>query len=85
MIGTMATQRADLDRLIRDLEALSPEERAQVLASVGARARPKAEREVPLGDWMAAGGGWKGESLEQILETLREGRAAGGSAEPPDL
>jgi hypothetical protein len=32
----------------------------------------------PLGDFMAEGGGWKGESPEEILRLLRETRAAGG-------
>jgi hypothetical protein len=36
-----------------------------------------------LGDFMAEGGGWKGESAEEILRILREGRAAGTSGEPP--
>ena len=39
----------------------------------------------PLGDFMAEGGGWKGESPEEILRILRETRAAGGSSEPPKL
>lgn len=39
----------------------------------------------PLGDFMAEGGGWKGESPEEILRLLRETRAAGGSSEPPKL
>ena len=38
-----------------------------------------------LGDFMAEGGGWKGESPEEILRLLRETRVAGGSSEPvPD-
>lgn len=41
--------------------------------------------EVPLGDFMAEGGGWKGESPEEILRILREARAAGTSSEPPKL
>jgi len=39
----------------------------------------------PLGDFMAEGGGWKGESPEEILRILRETRDAGGSSEPPKL
>jgi hypothetical protein len=41
--------------------------------------------QMPLGDFMAEGGGWKGESAEEILRILRETRAAGGSSEPPKL
>lgn len=41
--------------------------------------------EMPLGDFMAEGGGWKGESPEEILRILRETRATGGSSEPPTL
>ena len=41
--------------------------------------------EMPLGDFMAEGGGWKGESPEEILRILREARAAGTSSEPPKL
>jgi hypothetical protein len=44
----------------------------------------KAE-EMRLGDFMAEGGGWKGESPEEILRILREARAAGTSSEPPKL
>ena len=36
-----------------------------------------------LGDFLASGGGWKGETHEEILEILREGRKSGGSKEPP--
>jgi hypothetical protein len=36
-----------------------------------------------LGDFMADGGGWKGESAEEILRFLREARDAGGNTEPP--
>jgi hypothetical protein len=36
-----------------------------------------------LGDFMAEGGGWKGESPEEILRILREARDAGGTTEPP--
>jgi hypothetical protein len=39
----------------------------------------------PLGDCMAEGGGWRGESPEEILRLLRETRATGGSSEPPKL
>jgi hypothetical protein len=34
-----------------------------------------------LGDFMAEGGGWKGESEEEILRFLREARDAGGTTE----
>lgn len=46
-----------------------------------------ARREEPapgLGDRMAAAGPWEGESTEEIIRILREGRDAGGSAEPPE-
>jgi hypothetical protein len=36
-----------------------------------------------LGDFMAEGGGWKGESAEEILRLLRAARDAGGTTEPP--
>ncbi|HJX65194.1 MAG TPA: hypothetical protein VJ860_14730 [Polyangia bacterium] len=45
----------------------------------------QAKAEIPLGDFMAEGGGWKGESPEEILRILREARAAGTSSEPPKL
>jgi len=37
-----------------------------------------------LGDLMAAAGPWEGESTEELIRILREGRGAGGSAEPPE-
>lgn len=37
-----------------------------------------------LGDLMAAAGPWEGESTEELIRILREGRDAGGSAEPPE-
>ncbi len=37
-----------------------------------------------LGDRMAAAGPWEGETTEELLRILREGRDAGGSAEPPE-
>lgn len=33
----------------------------------------------PLGDFMAEGGGWHGDSPEEILRILREARDMGGS------
>lgn len=83
MIFMMATKRADLDRLSKELAALSPEERRHVLEATP----PRTEREskMPLGDWLAAAGPWEGESTDEILAILREGRALGGSAEPPNL
>jgi len=36
-----------------------------------------------FGDFMAEGGGWKGESPDEILRILREARKSGGTAEPP--
>ena len=47
--------------------------------------RVVSKAKLPLGDFMAEGGGWKGESAEEILRILRETRAAGGSSEPPKL
>jgi hypothetical protein len=41
------------------------------------------ERKRRLGDFMAEGGGWKGESADEILRILREARKAGGTTEPP--
>jgi hypothetical protein len=41
------------------------------------------ERKQRLGDFMAEGGGWKGESADEILRILREARKAGGTTEPP--
>jgi len=37
-----------------------------------------------LGDLMASAGPWEGESTEELIRILREGRDAGGSAEPPE-
>ena len=37
-----------------------------------------------LGDLMAAAGPWEGESTEELIRILREGRDAGGSAEGPE-
>jgi len=37
-----------------------------------------------LGDFMAEGGGWQGESADEILRMLREARKSGGVAEPPE-
>ncbi len=39
--------------------------------------------EIPLGDYLASLGPWEGESTEELLEILREGRRTGGSKEPP--
>jgi hypothetical protein len=36
-----------------------------------------------LGDLMAGAGPWEGESTEELIRILREGRDAGGSADPP--
>jgi hypothetical protein len=44
----------------------------------------KEEPALGLGDRMAAAGPWEGESTEEIIQILREGRDAGGSAEPPE-
>jgi hypothetical protein len=37
-----------------------------------------------LGDLMAVAGPWEGESTDELISILREGRDAGGSAEPPE-
>ena len=44
----------------------------------------RGERKPRLGDFMAEGGGWKGEPADEILRILREARKAGGTTEPPD-
>jgi hypothetical protein len=47
-----------------------------------------AHREEPapgLGDRMAEAGPWEGESTEEIIRILREGRDAGGNAETPEI
>jgi hypothetical protein len=43
------------------------------------------KHEMRLGDFMAGGGGWKGESADEILRILRGARAAGTCGEPPKL
>ena len=49
------------------------------------RTVPPSRRRGPgLGTRMAALGPWQGESTEEIIRILREGREAGGSAEPPE-
>jgi hypothetical protein len=37
-----------------------------------------------LGDFMAEGGGWQGQSADEILRMLREARKSGAVAEPPE-
>jgi hypothetical protein len=37
-----------------------------------------------LGDLTAAAGPWEGESTDELIRILREGRDAGGSAEPSE-
>jgi hypothetical protein len=49
------------------------------------RAVPHRRRQGPgLGTRMAALGPWQGESTEEIIRILREGREAGGRAAPPE-
>ena len=60
--------RAHLDELDVELRAVPPSRR----------------RGTGLGTRMAALGPWQGESPEEIIRILREGREAGGSAEPPE-
>jgi hypothetical protein len=61
--------RAHLDELDVELRAVVP---------------PSRRRGPGLGTRMAALGPWQGESTEEIIRILREGREAGGSAEPPE-
>ena len=44
----------------------------------------KEETTLGLGDRMAAAGSREGETTEELIRILREGRDAGGSAEPPE-
>jgi len=39
--------------------------------------------QIPLGDYLASLGPWEGETTEELLALLREGRRMGGSKEPP--
>lgn len=49
------------------------------------RALPPRRREGPgLGSRMAALGPWQGESTEEIIRILRDGREAGGRASAPE-
>jgi hypothetical protein len=48
------------------------------VVSGGAQSKPG------LGDLMAAAGPWEGETTEELIQLLREGRDAGGSSEPPE-
>ena len=50
------------------------------LRVVGAAVQPQAG----LGDLMAAAGPWEGETTEELISILREGRDAGGSADAPE-
>ncbi|MCG8555050.1 MAG: hypothetical protein MJD61_07140 [Proteobacteria bacterium] len=70
------------------LEALRRDPRRPVLVrindmAVELRAVKEHKDETPLGDFLASGGGWRGESAEDILEVLRESRKSGGSKVPP--
>jgi hypothetical protein len=47
------------------------------------RAIKTPQPEMPLGDYLASLGPWEGESTEELLQLLREGRRIGGSKEPP--
>jgi hypothetical protein len=60
--------RAHLDELDVELRAVVP---------------PSGRRGRGLGTRMAALGLWQGESTEEIIRILREGREAGGNAERP--
>lgn len=42
------------------------------------------QAQMGLGDLMAAAGPWEGETTEELISILREGRDAGGGAEPPE-
>ena len=61
--------RAHLDELDVELRAVPPSRR----------------RGTGLGTRMAALGPWQGESTEEIIRILREGRDAGGNAETPEI
>lgn len=39
---------------------------------------------IGLGELMAAAGPWEGETTEELIRILREGRDAGGTVEPPE-
>ena len=74
--------------LQEDLMALKHDPSQPVKAHVDdleVELRVVGKSKAPLGDFMAEGGGWKGESPDEILRILRETRAAGGSSEPPKL
>ena len=49
------------------------------------RALTPAEHPERLGDFLASLGPWEGESLDELLERLKEARKSGGSSEPPRL
>ena len=49
------------------------------------RALAPRKRSTDLGKFLADLGPWEGESLDELLERLREARKKGGSAEPPHL
>ena len=78
---TAATLEEALAKLKRDP---SQPVRAQVDdLDVELRAVPHRRRQGPgLGTRMAALGPWQGESTEEIIRILREGREAGGRAAP---
>jgi hypothetical protein len=55
------------------------------LRVVEATPAPLPVNSLRFGDRLAAHGPWEGESTEELLELIHEGRKAGGSAEPPKL
>lgn len=87
----MATAHAHISATIEEaLEKLKRDPSQPVRAHVDdldveLRAVPRRRRQGPgLGTRMAALGPWQGESTEEIIRILREGREAGGRAEPPE-
>lgn len=87
----MARNLTDIRELARRLESLEGEvrdlrraiARKPKRASSGSAARRKGAR--GLGTRMAAIGPWPDMSMEDVLRVVREGRAAGGSVEPPKM
>lgn len=87
----MATAHAHISATIEEaLEKLKRDPSQPVRAHVDdldveVRAVPHRRPRGPgLGTRMAALGPWQGESTEEIIRILREGREAGGRAVPPE-
>lgn len=87
----MATPQTQIPKALEEaLEKLRQDPTRPVRAhldelDVELRAVPPLRRRGPgLGTRMAALGPWQGESTDEIIRILQEGREAGGSAEPPE-